>query len=138
MSYSAKYASSFYGPFRDALNSAPKKGDKLTYQMHYLNSDEALIEAQLDWQEGADILMVKPGLPYLDIVAKIKNTMKVPVAVYNVSGEYAMVKAAAEKGWVNEEKVMVECLCSFKRAGADMILTYFAKDMAKWLQTNTI
>jgi porphobilinogen synthase len=134
MSYTAKYASSFYGPFRDALDSAPKAGDKKTYQMDYSNSVEAIREAKLDECEGADILMVKPGLPYLDIVKTLKDNSQLPIAVYNVSGEYAMIKAAAEKGWLDEEKVMVESLMAFKRAGASIILTYFAKDMAKFLK----
>ncbi|MCB9062554.1 MAG: porphobilinogen synthase [Halobacteriovoraceae bacterium] len=130
MSYTAKYASSFYGPFRDALDSAPKSGDKLTYQMSPSNSTEALIEAQLDQQEGADILMVKPGLPYLDIIKLLKDNFNLPIAAYNVSGEYAMIKAAAQNGWLDEKRVMLEMLTSFKRAGADIILTYFAKDAA--------
>lgn len=130
MSYTAKYASAFYGPFRDALNSAPKKGDKKTYQMDYANSREALREAYLDEEEGADILMVKPGLPYLDIIKLLKDNTTLPIAAYNVSGEYAMVKAAHQNGWVDGEKVMMEMLTSFKRAGADMILTYFAKEAA--------
>lgn len=133
MSYAAKYASAFYGPFRDALNSAPKKGDKKTYQMDYANVREALREAYLDESEGADILMVKPGLPYLDVIKTIRDNTTLPMAAYNVSGEYAMVKAAAEKGWIDEEKVMIEMLWSFKRAGSDMILTYFAKEAAKVL-----
>ncbi|MGK0368064.1 MAG: porphobilinogen synthase, partial [Thermoproteota archaeon] len=131
MAYTAKYASAYYGPFRDALDSAPKKGDKKTYQMDFANSDEALLEADLDAAEGADILMVKPGLAYLDVVYKLKQHSNLPIAVYNVSGEYAMVKAAGKMGWLDEEKVMMEQLTAFKRAGADMILTYFAKDAAK-------
>ena len=131
MSYSSKYASNFYGPFRDALDSAPKSGDKKTYQMDYANSREAIREALLDEQEGADILMVKPGLPYLDIIAKIREVSQLPIAAYNVSGEYAMIKAASEKGWLDGEKCMVEILTSFKRAGCDMILTYFAREMAE-------
>lgn len=130
MSYTAKYASAFYGPFRDALNSAPKKGDKKSYQMDYANSREALREAYLDEEEGADILMVKPGLPYLDVIKLLKENTTLPIAAYNVSGEYAMVKAAAQNGWVDGEKVMMEMLTGFKRAGADMILTYFAKEAA--------
>lgn len=133
MSYAAKYASAFYGPFRDALNSAPKKGDKKTYQMDYANVREALREAYLDESEGADILMVKPGLPYLDVIKTIRENTTLPMAAYNVSGEYAMVKAAAERGWVDGEKIMIEMLWSFKRAGSDMILTYFAKEAAKVL-----
>lgn len=133
MSYAAKYASAFYGPFRDALNSAPKKGDKKTYQMDYANVREALREAYLDESEGADILMVKPGLPYLDVIKTLRDNTTLPLAAYNVSGEYAMVKAAAEKGWIDGEKVMIEMLWSFKRAGSDMILTYFAKEAARVL-----
>lgn len=133
MSYTAKYASAFYGPFRDALDSAPKKGDKKTYQMDFANVREALREAYLDEMEGADILMVKPGLPYLDVLAEIRRNTTLPLAVYNVSGEYAMIKAAAEKGWLDGEKCMVEMLTSFKRAGADIILTYFAREMATLL-----
>jgi len=130
MSYAAKYASAFYGPFRDALGSAPKKGDKKTYQMDYANVREALREAYLDESEGADILMVKPGLPYLDVIKTIRENTTLPMAAYNVSGEYAMVKAAAERGWIDGDKVMIEMLWSFKRAGSDMILTYFAKEAA--------
>ncbi len=134
MSYTAKYASAFYGPFRDALESEPKMGDKKTYQMNPANSREAIRELYLDEQEGADILMVKPGLPYLDILKEMRETTTLPLAVYNVSGEYAMVKAAAANGWLDEEKVALEILMSFKRAGADMILTYFAEAAAKWLK----
>ena len=133
MSYSAKYASCFYGPFRDALDSAPGFGDKKTYQMNPANRKEAVKEAQLDVEEGADIVMVKPGLPYLDIVRDVKNAVNVPVSVYNISGEYAMIKAAAEKGWINENEAIIESLMSFKRAGADLIATYFAKQAAKLL-----
>jgi porphobilinogen synthase len=133
MSYAAKYASAFYGPFRDALNSAPKKGDKKTYQMDFANVREALREAYLDESEGADILMVKPGLPYLDVVKTLRENTTLPLAAYNVSGEYAMVKAAHERGFIDGEKVMIEMLWSFKRAGADMILTYFAKEAASLL-----
>lgn len=133
MSYAAKYASSFYGPFRDALNSAPKKGDKKTYQMDFANVREALREAYLDESEGADILMVKPGLAYLDVIKTLRDNTTLPLAAYNVSGEYAMVKAASERGWIDGEKVMIEMLWSFKRAGSDMILTYFAKDAARLL-----
>lgn len=135
MSYTAKYASSFYGPFRDALDSAPKAGDKKTYQMNYANSDEALRELRLDEEEGADIVMVKPGIAYLDIIAKLKNNTHLPVAAYNVSGEYSMVKAAALNGWLDEKAVITEMLTSFKRAGADIILTYFAEEMAKSLRS---
>ncbi len=134
MSYTAKYASGFYGPFREALDSAPKKGDKKTYQMDPANGREALREAALDEAEGADILMVKPGLPYLDVLWRLRQATTLPLAVYNVSGEYAMVKAAAERGWIDGEKVMLESLVGFKRAGADVILTYFAKEAAKLLQ----
>jgi porphobilinogen synthase len=133
MSYTAKYASAFYGPFRDALDSAPKKGDKKTYQMDYANSREAILEMELDESESADILMVKPGLAYLDILSKMRERTVLPLAVYNVSGEYAMIKAAAQNGWLDEEKVVLETLYAFKRAGADMILTYFAKDVAERL-----
>ena len=136
MSYAAKYASAFYGPFRDALNSAPKKGDKKTYQMDYANVREALREAYLDESEGADILMVKPGLPYLDVIKTLRDNTTLPMAAYNVSGEYAMVKAASERGWVDGDKIMIEMLWSFKRAGADMILTYFAKEAALLLNKN--
>lgn len=131
MSYTAKYASAFYGPFRNALDSAPKAGDKKTYQMDYANVREALLEASLDESEGADILMVKPGISYLDVIKELRINSALPIAAYNVSGEYAMVKAAHEKGWLDGEKVMVEMLTSFKRAGADMILTYFAEEMAR-------
>lgn len=131
MSYTAKYASAFYGPFRDALDSAPKAGDKKTYQMNPANTREALRELRLDEEEGADIVMVKPGLPYLDVIKTLRDNTHLPVAAYNVSGEYAMVKAAAMNGWLDEKQTMVEMLTSFKRAGADMILTYFAEDMAK-------
>ena len=131
MSYTAKYASSFYGPFRDALDSAPKAGDKKTYQMNPANKYEALIEARLDEEEGADFLMVKPALSYLDIIHVIKNETDLPVSAYNVSGECAMIEAAAEKGWLNREATIDEMLSSIHRAGADVILTYFAKDFAK-------
>lgn len=133
MSYCAKYASGYYGPFREALDSAPKKGDKKTYQMDPANSTEALREARLDEAEGADILMVKPGLPYLDVIYRLKESSHLPIAAYNVSGEYAMVKAAAQNGWIDNDKVILETLMCFKRAGADVILTYFAKEAAKLL-----
>jgi porphobilinogen synthase len=136
MSYTAKYASSFYGPFRDALDSAPKKGDKKTYQMDFANKTEALREAFLDESEGADVLMVKPALCYLDIIQDIKQNTTLPIAAYNVSGEYAMLKAAAQNGWLNYESAMIEMLTSIKRAGADMILTYSAKDFASWYKKN--
>jgi porphobilinogen synthase len=133
MAYSAKYASCFYGPFRDALDSAPGFGDKKTYQMDYSNRIEAVKEALMDVEEGADIVMVKPGLPYLDIVREVKNAVNVPVSVYNISGEYAMIKAAAKMGWIDENKAILETLTAFKRAGADLIATYFAKDAVKLL-----
>ncbi|MCH2217151.1 MAG: porphobilinogen synthase [Flavobacteriales bacterium] len=133
MSYTAKYASAFYGPFRDALDSAPKFGDKKTYQMNPANANEALIEADLDIEEGADMMMVKPALAYLDIIKSLKDHYNVPITAYNVSGEYAMLKAASEKGWLDGEKVMMETLLSIKRAGADIILTYFAKEAARIL-----
>ncbi len=136
MAYSAKYASGFYGPFRDAVGSASNlgKGDKKTYQMDPANSDEALREVGLDLQEGADMVMVKPGMPYLDIVRRVKDTFAVPTFVYQVSGEYAMLKAAAANGWLDERTVALESLLAFKRAGADGILTYFALDAARWLE----
>ena len=131
MSYTAKYASAFYGPFRDALDSAPKAGDKKTYQMDPANIREAHREARLDLSEGADFLMVKPGLAYLDVISHLSQNFDLPIAAYNVSGEYAMVKAAAANGWIDGQKVMEEILVSFKRAGADVILTYFAKEFAQ-------
>lgn len=133
MAYSVKYASAFYGPFRDAADSAPTFGDRRTYQMDPSNRDEGLREATFDDQEGADILMVKPALSYLDVIRDLKNNFDRPIACYNVSGEYAMVKAAAEQGWIDGEKVMMESLLSMKRAGADIIITYFAKEAAKLL-----
>ncbi len=133
MAYSAKYASSFYGPFRDAADSTPAEGDRRGYQMDPANGDEAIREAELDMMEGADILMVKPALSYLDIIYRVKTEFSMPVAAYNVSGEFSMVKAAAAKGMIDGEKVMMEMLMSMKRAGADIILTYFAKDVAKVL-----
>tara|TARA_B100000780_G_scaffold57005_1_gene36163 strand:- start:5862 stop:6359 length:498 start_codon:yes stop_codon:yes gene_type:complete len=133
MAYSVKYESAFYGPFRDAADSSPTFGDRKTYQMDPSNRDEALREATFDDQEGADILMVKPALSYLDIVRDLKNNFDRPIACYNVSGEYAMIKSAAEKGWIDGEKVMMESLLSMKRAGADIIITYFAKEAAKFL-----
>lgn len=134
LAYSAKYASAYYGPFRDALDSAPKSGDKKTYQMDPANSREAIKEVLLDIEEGADIVMVKPALPYLDIIRQIRDVTDVPVAAYNVSGEYAMIKAAGEKGWIDEKKVILETLTSIKRAGATSILTYFAKEVALMLK----
>jgi porphobilinogen synthase len=136
MAYSAKYASAFYGPFRDAVGSAGQlgKSNKMTYQMDPANSNEALHEVALDLAEGADIVMIKPGMPYLDIVRRIKDEFARPTAVYQVSGEYAMLKAAAQNGWLDEQKVVMESMLGFKRAGADMILTYFAPQVARWLQ----
>ncbi len=133
MAYSAKYASCFYGPFRDALDSAPGFGDKKTYQMDYANAREALRETLMDVDEGADIVMVKPAMAYLDIIRLIKDSVTVPVSAYHVSGEYAMIKAAAKMGWINEEKAILESLTSIKRAGADLIATYFAKDAVRLL-----
>jgi porphobilinogen synthase len=133
MSYTAKYASAYYGPFRDALDSAPKSGDKKTYQMDPANAMEALREAELDAEEGADFLMVKPALCYLDIIRLLKENSHLPISAYNVSGEYAMLKAAASNGWLNEKAAMEEMLLSIHRAGADIILTYFAKDYARLL-----
>tara|TARA_Y100001968_G_scaffold67200_1_gene58039 strand:+ start:16929 stop:17930 length:1002 start_codon:yes stop_codon:yes gene_type:complete len=141
ISYTAKYSSAYYGPFREALDSAPRSTslkpipkDKNTYQMDPANAREAITEAQLDEQEGADILMVKPGLAYLDIICRLRQESELPIAAYNVSGEYSMIKAAAEKGWINEKSVVLETLLSFKRAGADLILTYHACDAAQWLK----
>jgi len=138
MSYAAKYASAFYGPFRDAVGSSGNlgSGDKKTYQMDPANSDEAIREVALDIEEGADMVMVKPGMPYLDIVRRVKDGFGVPTFAYQVSGEYAMMNAAAQNGWLDREKVMLESLLAFKRAGADGILTYFAVDCAKWLVEN--
>jgi porphobilinogen synthase len=134
MSYAAKYASGFYGPFRDAAESPPQFGDRGGYQMDPANGDEALREVALDLDEGADIIMVKPALAYLDIIRRVKERFGVPVAAYNVSGEFAMVKAAGQKGWIDERRVTLEILTSIKRAGADIILTYFARDVARWLK----
>lgn len=133
MSYSAKYASCFYGPFRDALDSAPGFGDKKTYQMDYSNRTEAIKETLMDVQEGADIVMVKPALAYLDIIREVRNNVDIPVSAYNISGEYAMIKAAAKMGWLNEDKAILETLTAIKRAGADLIATYFAKDAVRLL-----
>ncbi len=130
MAYSAKYASAFYGPFRDALDSAPKFGDKKTYQMNPANVREALVEAKLDYEEGADFLMVKPALAYLDVIKTLNDNFDIPIAAYNVSGEYAMVKAAAQNGWLDGQRTMIESLTAIKRAGAKVILTYFAKEFA--------
>lgn len=134
LSYTAKYASAYYGPFRDALDSHPGFGDKKTYQQDPANGREALIEAALDAAEGADMLMVKPGMPYLDIIRRLKDATPLPVAAYHVSGEYAMIKAACEKGWLEEKDVVMETLTCFKRAGADIILTYYAKQAAQWIE----
>jgi porphobilinogen synthase len=133
MAYSAKYASCFYGPFRDALDSAPGFGDKKTYQMNYANRLEAIKETVQDVEEGADIVMVKPALSYLDIIREVKDAVNVPVSAYNISGEYAMIKAAAKMGWIDENKAIIETLTSMKRAGADLIATYFAKDAVRLL-----
>lgn len=134
MSYSVKYASAYYGPFRDAADSAPAFGDRKTYQMDFRNSKDYFIEVENDLEEGADIIMVKPGLPYLDVLKDISNNISQPLAIYNVSGEYSMVKAAAQNGWIDEEKVVMENMYSMRRAGADIIITYHAKDIAKWLR----
>ena len=131
MSYSAKYASSFYGPFREALNSAPGFGDKKTYQMDFRNRKEAIIETKRDLEEGADIVMVKPGLAYLDIIRDLKEEINAPIAAYQVSGEYSMLKAASEKGWIDHDQIMIEQLLGFKRAGANLIASYFAEEIAK-------
>ena len=131
MAYSAKYASCFYGPFRDALDSAPGFGDKKTYQMDYANRREAVKEVLMDVEEGADIVMVKPALAYLDIIREVKDAVHIPVSAYNISGEYAMIKAAARMGWIDEDKAIMEVLTSIKRAGADLIATYFAKDFIR-------
>ncbi len=134
MSYAVKYASGYFGPFRDAADSAPSFGDRATYQMDPANRREALKEAELDVKEGADMLMVKPALAYMDIIREVKDATQLPMAVYNVSGEYAMVKAAAANGWIDEKRVVLETMLSFKRAGADLILTYHAMDVARWLR----
>jgi len=133
MSYAAKYASAYYGPFRDAADSTPAFGDRRAYQMDAANSDEAMREVAMDIDEGCDIVMVKPGLAYMDIIRRVKDEFAFPTAVYNVSGEYAMVKAAAANGWIDERRVVLETLLGFKRAGADLIITYHAKDAARWL-----
>jgi len=135
MAYSAKYASAYYGPFRDAADSVPQFGDRRSYQMDPVNSNEALREVELDLEEGADIVMVKPALAYLDVIYRVKSTFEVPVAAYNVSGEYAMIKAAGQMGWIDEEQVVLESLTAIKRAGADMILTYFAREVARGLRS---
>lgn len=133
LAYTAKYASAYYGPFRDALDSHPGFGDKKTYQQDPANAREALVEAALDVAEGADMLMVKPGMPYLDIIYRLKQATNLPIAAYHVSGEYAMLKAAAQKGWLDEKKVVMEAMTCFRRAGTDVILTYYAKQCAKWM-----
>jgi porphobilinogen synthase len=133
MAYAAKYASGFYGPFREAAESTPQFGDRRSYQMNTANADEALREVELDLREGADIVMVKPAMAYLDIIYRVKQKFGYPVAAYNVSGEYSMIKAAGQNGWIDEQRIMMEVLLAIRRAGADMILTYFAKDAAKLL-----
>jgi porphobilinogen synthase len=138
LSYAAKYASAYYGPFRDAAESSPQFGDRRTYQMDPGNGREALKEVELDILEGADMLMVKPALSYMDIIWRVKEITNLPVAAYNVSGEYSMIKAAALNDWIDEKRVTLETLTSFKRAGADLILTYHAKDAARWLQEGSI
>jgi porphobilinogen synthase len=135
LAYAAKYASAFYGPFRDAVESVPQFGDRRSYQMDPANAREALREVELDIAEGADIVMVKPALAYLDVISKVRETFDYPVAAYNVSGEYAMVKAAVQRGWVDEEQIIREILTAIKRAGADIIITYHAKEVAHWLST---
>jgi porphobilinogen synthase len=134
MSYAAKFASAFYGPFREAAESPPQFGDRRTYQMDYANADEALREVALDIEEGADIVMVKPALGYQDLIWRVKEKFHYPVACYNVSGEYAMVKAAARNGWIDEKAIVLEMLTGLRRAGADIILTYWAQDVARWLK----
>jgi porphobilinogen synthase len=134
MAYSAKFASAYYGPFREAADSAPAFGDRRGYQMDPANGDEALREVRLDVEEGADVVMVKPALPYLDVIRRVKDATGMPVAAYNVSGEYAMVKAAAAAGHIDERAVVLETLTSIRRAGADIVITYHAKDAARWLQ----
>ncbi len=134
LSYAAKFASAFYGPFRDAAESVPARGDRRTYQMDPANALEALREVALDIEEGADLVMVKPGLPYLDLVWRIKEQFGLPTAAYHVSGEYAMIKAAAQAGWLDEKACVLEQMLAFKRAGADLILTYYARQIARWLR----
>merc|ERR1711871_866055 len=138
LSYTAKYASAYYGPFRDALDSHPGFGDKKTYQQDPANGREAIVEAHLDVSEGADMLMVKPGMPYLDVIHRLRQETNMPIAAYHVSGEYAMLKAAAEKGWLDEKKVAMETLTCFRRAGADVILTYYARQVAQWMADDGI
>lgn len=137
MAYSAKYASAFYGPFRDAAESAPQFGDRQTYQMNPANSNEAMREIELDMEEGADIVMVKPALSYLDIIRRARDTFNIPIAAYNVSGEFSMVKAAAQKGWIDGQRITLEIIRSIRRAGADIIITYHAKEIAQWLEGKT-
>jgi porphobilinogen synthase len=134
LAYAAKYCSGFYGPFREAADSAPQFGDRRSYQMDPANAREALKEVELDIEEGADMVMVKPALPYLDVIRRVRDAFDVPVGAYNVSGEYAMVKAASQKGWLDEKRVVLEILTGIQRAGADIILTYHAKDVARWLK----
>ena len=136
MAYSVKYSSSFYGPFRDAADSAPSFGDRKSYQMDFRNKKEAIIETQLDIDEGADIIMVKPCMPYLDIAKTVSDTFSVPLAIYHVSGEYSMIKAAAQNGWIDEKSIVLESLTAMKRAGAKMLITYYAVEAAKWLEEN--
>ena len=136
MAYSVKYSSSFYGPFRDAADSAPSFGDRKSYQMDFRNKKEAIIETQLDIDEGADIIMVKPGMPYLDIAKTVSDNFSVPLAIYHVSGEYSMIKAAAQNGWIDEKSIVLESLTAMKRAGAKMLITYYAVEAAKWLEEN--
>ena len=136
MAYSVKYSSSFYGPFRDAADSAPSFGDRKSYQMDFRNKKEAIIETKLDIDEGADIIMVKPGMPYLDIAKTLSDTFSVPLAIYHVSGEYSMIKAAAQNGWIDEKSIVLESLTAMKRAGAKMLITYYAVEAAKWLEEN--
>ena len=136
MAYSVKYSSSFYGPFRDAADSAPSFGDRKSYQMDFRNKKEAIIETQLDIDEGADIIMVKPGMPYLDIAKTVSDTFSVPLAIYHVSGEYSMIKAAVQNGWIDEKSIVLESLTAMKRAGAKMLITYYAVEAAKWLEEN--
>jgi porphobilinogen synthase len=134
LSYAAKYSSGFYGPFREAAQSTPQFGDRRSYQMDPANAREALKEVELDLEEGADMVLVKPAMPYLDIIRRVRDAFEVPVGAYNVSGEYAMVKAAAQNGWLDEKRVVLEILTGIQRAGADIILTYHAKDAARWLK----
>ncbi|SIC27635.1 delta-aminolevulinic acid dehydratase [Mycobacteroides abscessus subsp. abscessus] len=134
MSYAVKYSSAFYGPFRDAAGSTPQFGDRKAYQMDPANRMEALREAEADLAEGADFLIVKPGMPYLDIVRDVKNAVNLPMVIYNVSGEYSMVKAAAQNGWIDEKNIVMEMLTGMKRAGSDLIITYHAKDAARWIK----